>query len=160
MPNYNYNNYPYGMPYQPFMPQAQQNYNNMGNMGNMMPNQNQQMQQPQMTQCFWVNGTEGAKAFQMQPNQTIMLMDSENPVVYMKQTNGMGQATLKYYKLTEVSEQDVRNQNTQPQSQNIKSNEEYVLKSDFEVLSKRLDDLSKRFEKPYKNDKNIEKGGN
>ena len=155
MANYNYGGYPYGNFYQPIMPQQQQpNYNNIGN---MMQNQNQQ--QPQMTQCFWVNNIEGAKSFQMMPNQTAMLMDSENPVVYMKQTNAMGQASLKYFKLIETSEQEIRGQNQQPVS-NQQPNVEYALKSDFEGLSKRIDEISKRIEKPFKNDKNTEKGGN
>ena len=148
MPNYNYG-YPYGMPYQPIMPQPQQaNYN-------MMPNQNQP--QPQMNQFAFVNGIEGAKSFQMMPNQTMMLMDSENPIVFMKTSNSMGQSTLKYYKLTEVSEQDLRNQaNPQPLQPNV----EYALKSDFEDLNKRFDELSRKIEKPFKSDKNADRGGN
>lgn len=149
---YNYPPYPYGVNYQPFMPQ-QPNFNNVNNM--VSGNQNQQ--QPQMNQFAFVNGIEGAKSFQMMPNQTIMLMDSENPVVFMKSSNSMGQSSLKYYKLTEVSEQDLRNQaNPQP----IQQNEEYALKSDFEGLSKRIDEISRRIEKPYKKDSNTEKGGN
>ena len=155
MANYNYGNYPYGNFYQPVMPQAPQqpNYNNMAN---MMPNQNQQMQQPQANSYFYVNGVIGAKSFQMQPNQTVLLMDSDNPMCYMKQANGMGQSTLRYFKLIEVSENDLNTTNDTKQV----NNNEYVLKSEFEALSKRLDDLSKKFEKPYKNEKNIEKGGN
>ena len=152
---YNGFSYPYGMPYQPVMPQAQQpNYNNMGN---MMNNQNQQ--QAQTTQCNFVNGIEGAKAFQMIPNQTVMLMDSENPMLYMKTSNGMGQSTLKYYKLVETNEQEIRNQNV-VQPQQTQPSEEYALKSDLDVLSKKIDEISKRFEKPFKNEKNVEKGGN
>lgn len=146
------NTYPYGMPYQPVMPQ-QPNYNNMGNQ------MNQQPQQTQTTQCSFVNGIEGAKAFQMIPNQTVMLMDSESPMLYMKTSNGMGQSTLKYYKLVETNEQEIRNQNAVQPQQNQPS-EEYALKSDLDVLSKKIDEISKRFEKPFKNEKNVEKGGN
>lgn len=123
----------------------QNNYNPYGGNfygGNFGYNQNQypnNYQQPkvnqQSTQYYWVNNIEGAKSFQMLPNQTVMLMDSENPIVYMKQTNSMGQATLKYFKLTEISEQEVRNQNIQPA-------QEYALKSDFESLSKKIEELS------------------
>lgn len=100
------------------------------------PNNNYQQQKTsqQPTQYYWVNNIEGAKSFQMPPNQMAMLMDSENPIVYMKQTNSMGQATLKYFKLTEISEQEVRNQNSQTDT-------EYVLKSDFDALSKKVEDL-------------------
>ncbi len=151
---YPYGN-PYGNPYQPQQPSYMQpNYNNMGN---GMPNQTQQPQaQPQANSYFYVNGVIGAKSFQMQPNQTVLLMDSDNPMCYMKQSNGMGQSTLRYFKLIEVSENDLNTTNDTKQV----NNNEYVLKSEFEALSKRLDDLSKKFEKPYKNEKNIEKGGN
>ena len=153
MANFNYGSYPYGNIYQPQQPNyAQPNFNN--NLGNMM---NNQPQQTQMTQCYWVNGSEGAKAFQMIPNQTAMLMDSENPIMYMKQTNSMGQGTIKYYKLIEITEQDIKNQNA-PQ-QNTQPNPEYVLKADFDVLSKRIDELSRKIEKPYKSQINSEKGG-
>ena len=141
--NYGFGGYPYGMPYQPIPPQTQQNpqpnYNAMY--------QNQQPQQPQMNQYAFVNGVEGAKSFQLAPNQTIMLMDSDSPVCYMKTSNSVGQSTLRYFKLTEVSENDLKAQ-AQPEKKEDMSN--YVLKSDFDLLSKRLDELSKKFEKPYK----------
>lgn len=155
MANFNYGGYPYGNFYQPAMPQM--------NQSQQQPNFNNLYQQPnqqtQTTQCAFVNGLEGAKAFQMLPNQTIMLMDSENPILYMKTANGMGQSTLKYYKLVETSEQEIRNQNV-VQPQQVQPNVEYALKSDVNDLSKRIDELSKKCEKPFKNEKNAEKGGN
>ena len=135
MANYNYSNYPYGMPY--YMPQS---YNNINN-NNMMQNQ---MQQPQPNNYFYVNGIIGAKSFQMQPNQTVMLMDSDSPMCYMKQTNSMGQATLRYFKLVETSEDDLKTAQTQGNQPNV----EYALKSDLEALSRKMDEISSRFEKP------------
>ena len=93
-------------------------------------------QQSQLNHYAFVNGIEGAKSFQLQPNQNIMLMDSDNPICYMKQTNNIGQATLRYFKLVEVSEQELRNANQ------VQSNQDYVLKSDFDALVKRIDELS------------------
>lgn len=139
----NYNNiygynYPYGAPYTPYSQQLQPNYNNVNN---MMNNQNQQ---PQANNYFYVNGIIGAKSFQMQPNQTVMLMDSDSPMCYMKQTNSMGQATLRYFKLVEISEDDLKT----PQAQGVQPNVEYALKSDLEALNKKLNEISSRFEKP------------
>lgn len=140
--NNNFGGYPYGMPYQPYnnSPQpTQPNYNNIF-----------QPQQPvQMNQYAFVNGIEGAKSFQMMPNQTIMLMDSENPVVYMKQSNSMGQSTLKYFRLVEINEQEVRDSSSSNLAQ---PNSNYVLKEDFEVFAKKVDDLYKKMEKPFKNE--------
>lgn len=136
MANYNYSNYPYGMPYYN-MPQS---YNNLNN-NNMMRNQ---MQQPQANNYFYVNGIIGAKSFQMQPNQTVMLMDSDSPMCYMKQTNSMGQATLRYFKLVEVTEDDLKTSQTPA----VQPNVEYALKSDLEALNRKMDEISSRFEKP------------
>lgn len=153
MANFNYGGYPYGNFYQPSMPQVntsqQPNYNNLGN---IMGNQNQQSQ---ATQCFWVNSIEGAKAFQIMPNQTVMLMDSENPILYMKQSNGMGQASLKYYKLTEVSESEIKGQSQNQQFN--QQNNEFVLKSEFESLIKRFDDLEAHLKKDINDDKEVNK---
>ena len=100
-------------------------------------------QQPQMQQNTYafVNGIEGAKSFPMQPNQTVMLMDSEQPIAYMKQSNNMGQATIKYFKLLEVSEDDLRNKNQAPKA-------EYVLKADFDDLVAKVNSMMKKGEQP------------
>lgn len=133
-------NYPYGMPYQAYMPQQNQQPNS--NFNNMY----QQPQQPQLNQFAFVNGLEGAKAYQIMPNQTMMLMDSDNPVVYMKKSNSMGQSTLEYYKLTKITEQDIK------QTSQDNSNIQYALKADLDALTKRLDDLSSLLESLPKNE--------
>jgi len=147
MPNYNqYGNYPYGNIYQPYG--VNQNYqNNYGSQMQQPQMFQQQNQQPQMNQYAFVNGLEGAKSFQVPPNQTILLMDSDSPLCYMKSSNSVGQSTLRYFKLTEVSENELKGNNSQPQQ-----SQDYVLKADFDILSKRLDELSKKIEKPYKNE--------
>lgn len=90
---------------------------------------------PQNTYAF-VNGVEGAKSYYVQPNQTVMLMDSDDPIAYMKSANAMGQATIKYFRLVETSEQELRGQPKQAPS--------YVLKADFDALAKRVDELLKK----------------
>lgn len=147
MPNYNqYGNYPYGNIYQPYgvNPNYQNNYGNQMQQPQMFQQQNQQTQ---MNQYAFVNGLEGAKSFQVPPNQTILLMDSDSPLCYMKSSNSVGQSTLRYFKLTEVSESELKGNNSQPQQ-----SQDYALKTDFDILSKRLDELSKKIEKPYKNE--------
>lgn len=54
------------------------------------------MPQPQPTQpsgtsgLVWVQGEAGAKSYLMTPNQTALLMDSENQVFYLKSTDNAG----------------------------------------------------------------------
>lgn len=50
--------------------------------------------QPPQTQpsinLIWVQGIEGAKAYPVIPNQEVMLMDSENAVLYTKKADQQG----------------------------------------------------------------------
>ena len=112
----------------------QNNFNPYGFNPNPYPNNNN-YQQPKANQYFWVNGKESAKAFQIMPNQSVMLMDNDKPLVYMKTTDGLGKSDMRYFKLVEISEEELN------QSEN-KPNQEYVLKSDFDALVKRIDELT------------------
>jgi len=107
----------------------QNNFNPYGNTyGNTYPNF---YQQPK-SQLIFVNGYEGAKAYQMMPNQMLMLLDSDNPIVYKKTTNNQGQASIEAFKLVPIED--------------VKETSEYVLRSDFEALVKRIDELTKQKE--------------
>ena len=117
-------------------------YNNNNNYYNPYGNPYMQQPQTQVNQYAFVNGIEGAKAYQMQPNQTVLLMDSDREVCYMKQANAMGQSTLRYFKLVEVSEQDLRGQ--------VQVQPDYVLKSDFEALNKKVEDFINSLQKKQK----------
>lgn len=96
--------------------------------------------QPQNVYAF-VNGLEGAKSYIVPANQTVLLMDSEQPVCYMKTANALGQGTLRYFKLTEVSESDVRT----PISLNTPQNN-FVTKDEFNDLVKRIEKLEPKGE--------------
>lgn len=90
-------------------------------------------QQPkQSSNLIFVNGIEGAKSYPMQPNQILMLLDSDNPIVYKKTANGYGQANIEAFDLVPIQEH--------------KEEEKYVLKSDFEALVKRINELTNKKE--------------
>lgn len=90
--------------------------------------------QPQTTQLnvfAYVNGLEGAKAFFVPPNGRVLLMDSDNPVFYMKTANAMGQTTIRPYRFEEIQDQPA-------------PKVDYVKQSDltaFDVRIKRLEDI-------------------
>ncbi len=131
----NYGNYPYGSYY----PNYGYGYNQPNN---HVPQNNQMNQQPQLNQYAFVNGIEGAKSFQLNPNQTVLLMDSDSPICYMKTSNGVGQSTLRYFKLTEVTEADLKTQNSQPDK-----SMDYVTKNEFKELSNRFEELLEKVNK-------------
>lgn len=85
----------------------------------------------------FVNGLEGAKSYIVPANQTVLLMDSEQPVCYMKSANALGQGTLRYFKLSEVSEADIR-AISQPKEQ---PKVDYATKDDLAKIFERLEKL-------------------
>jgi len=50
----------------------------------------QQQSQPQSTGINWVQGEAGAKSYALAPSQSILLMDSEKDVFYIKSTDSSG----------------------------------------------------------------------
>lgn len=118
--------YPYDPYNNPYAPRPSFGFGNQYNQPQPQP-------QPQANTYAFVNGIEGAKSFPMGPNQTVMLMDSDNPIAYMKQSNAMGQASIKYFKLVETSEAELKG--------SAKPAVEYVSRSDFDALRKQVEEL-------------------
>ena len=71
---------PYGQQYQPYQSQIQP-----------------QLQQQQVTK---VNGENGAKAFNMAPNSSALLLDECGTIVWLKVTDGAGFPTITPYDVT------------------------------------------------------------
>ena len=76
---YGYQPYPTYLPQQDF--RAQQYAQQMGGM---------QAQQPTQGAPIWVQGEAGAKSFLVAPGQSLILMDSEAEVFYIKSTDASG----------------------------------------------------------------------
>lgn len=65
------------------------------------PQRNYLQQQNNIT---WVQGIEGAKAFQLMPNSNAILMDSENEnTFYIKVSDNVGMCNLRIFNYTEVT---------------------------------------------------------
>lgn len=131
------------MPYNPYMPYPQPPYMQPGYQA---PNQNpmgnySQPQQPQANQPVFafVNGIEGAKSYQMGLNQTAILMDTENSALYIKTSNGIGQASMQYYKVVQCSEEEIRG----PQKKAM--DPAYATKEELNAILGRLGTLEKAF---------------
>ena len=73
------------------------------------------LSQPQNIQ--YVNGKQSADSYQMPANSSVILMDSNLPRFYMKQTDASGMATIKSYDFQETEEEKPT---------------EYVTKQEFE----------------------------
>ena len=116
---------PYGYPYNQGMPNEKPN-NNMG----------YQNLPPVLKQYAFVNGIEGAKAYPLVPNQMMLLMDADHPILYRKTSDSFGKSTIDYFTITQVNENQIRDILTPKQP-------EYALKSDVNAINKKLDELIK-----------------
>lgn len=67
----------------------------------------QMYQRPVMNNgIIWVQGIEGAKAFQLTPNSNAILMDSENDGrFYIKVSDNVGMCNLRSFSYTEITSQ-------------------------------------------------------
>lgn len=79
----------------------------------------------------WVQGIEGAKAYQIQPNSNIVLLDSERNRMYIKTSDNIGMCNLRIFDFTEITEtsteqklaqQDLSNYVTKDELQSILEN--------------------------------------
>lgn len=107
-----FNNNSYQQSYAPY----QQSYN-QGNQGNsygqsynpsFAPPQMQMAQPTQSSTINWVQGDVGARAYNIQPGMSVLLMDSEGQNFYIKSADSMGMPTLKKYAYSEVVEEPMR----------------------------------------------------
>lgn len=84
--------------YQPFMPQ-QPSFQSWG--------QNLQRQE-----IIRVNGENGARAYQLAPNSSAMLLDESAPLVWLVQTDGAGYKTTTPYTITPYQAQSAPDYNS------------------------------------------------
>ena len=90
-PNYGYQYPYYGT--QPPMPdnlaQLRMNTSQMQN-AVVQPSMPSQPMQQQSSQIIWVSGEAGAKSYLVAPGNTVMLLDAENSIFYLKSADASG----------------------------------------------------------------------
>ena len=84
--------------------QMQPNYFNANYQPPQMPSYGAQARQSNVDWVY-VNGLQGARDQIVQPGCTAWMMDNNDPLIYYKAVDQMGQPTLKAYRLTELEQQ-------------------------------------------------------
>lgn len=84
--------------------QMQPNYFNANYQPPQMPSYGAQARQSNVDWVY-VNGLQGAREQIVQPGCTAWMMDNNDPLIYYKAVDQMGQPTLKAYRLTELEQQ-------------------------------------------------------
>ena len=60
----------------------------------------------QRQEIIRVSGENGAKALQMPPNSSVLLLDETNPIVWLKTTDGAGYPTLTPYTISPYKQEE------------------------------------------------------
>lgn len=127
---------------QPQYYQQQQNQYSQAQQMSQMPQMPQQ-QQSSNPGFVWVQGEAGAKAYPVAAGNSVLLMDSENPVLYMKSTDSQGKPLpIEVYDLVKrepVSYQQIPQTQFQQKMPDLDLSE-YVKKSDLEAKVSELID--------------------
>ena len=110
------------------------NYQQMYPQYNYIPQQPVIQTQPTTNDngIIWVQGEAGAKSWAVAPGKSVMLMDSENSVFYIKTTDNSGiPLPLRIFDYTERTQQDT----TSAEAVQV-TNSQYVTKDELkEILS-------------------------
>ena len=90
-PNYGYQ-YPYYGAQPPMADNLAQLRMNTSSMQNavVQPSMPSQPMQQQSSQIIWVSGEAGAKSYLVAPGNTVMLLDAENSIFYLKSADASG----------------------------------------------------------------------
>lgn len=79
---------------------------------------------------------EGAKAYQLPPNSSMPLFDGDSDILYLKTTDAAGYPTIRTFRFEPMEAPDA-----QPAA-------DYVPRSEFEGLARKVDGLAKPEPKP------------
>ena len=121
--NYNQYQQSFPQPYPDRLTQLQNQYQQAVNVPQI-----QTIPQPQVNQgLLWVSGEVGAKSYLVAPNSTVLLMDSDDAVFYLKSADSAGLPTLRTFSYVEIES----NQNKQKSSEVQK---EFVDREEFELF--------------------------
>lgn len=106
-------------PYASLMPQNQFYPQSMNNQ--------QIIPQEQPQNLIRVNGIDGAKAYQMPANSTVSLFDSNEDIMYIKNTDGAGFPSIRMFKFEEIKE-----------TTKSEEKQDYISRKEFEEFKKEL----------------------
>jgi hypothetical protein len=140
--------------YQQPIPQMQQN----------IPAQPMQIpippaQQKPTNELIWVQGLEGAKGYLVAPNNTVVLWDTENPVIYVKSADGSGIPSMRVLDFVERNGNSQNTHKNTPTSHKCTCGDKFVTKEEFDALKSKFYDLQARYDKEivFNEEKPIEK---
>jgi hypothetical protein len=127
--------------YQQSVPQMQQN----------IPTQPMQMPIPPTPQkpandIIWVQGLEGAKGYLVAPNNTVVLWDTENPVIYVKSADANGMPSMRVLDFTERNADASNSPVNAEKPHKCTCGDKFVTKEEFDALKGKFYDILTKYD--------------
>jgi hypothetical protein len=151
----------YGQPYYGYYPQYQNGavpdmLNQYKGQYQQMPMQQniptQQMQMPihptsqkPSNELIWVQGLEGAKGFLVAPNNTVVLWDTENPVIYVKSADASGIPSMRVLDFKERNGNSTNSAENTPTTHKCTCGDKFATKQQVNDLKAIVDDLTAKY---------------
>ena len=86
-------------------------------------------------------GPESAQAFQIGPDSKVILMDSNQPVFYWKESDSSGYSKTKAFKFTEVSLESLMHPQQEQSQEDNSPSTDYITKAEFNEFKKMIEEL-------------------
>ena len=112
------------------------------NLAQQNANYNNQSFQSQ-TSITFVNGIEVAKAFQLRPNSSVLLIDSDNYKFYVKSTDNLGIANISSYSFVEDKNLHIENVSANQPSNTGEQNTKL-----YEEMKTKISELEYKVDEP------------
>lgn len=147
-----YNNYPVNMGYAGFVPYMQPQ---------ILPQVQQQIQQPEQNSnsFIWVQGKEAAKAYPVGSGKDVLLMDSDEPYLYIKSTDINGKPNkMKIYRLVEETEEpEVVEKTPMVNYLTTEDIKDFATQKDYNDLIDLINSIQKEIDSLKNNNTNVRK---
>lgn len=116
-----------------------------------IPNQPMQMPIPPTPQkptndIIWVQGLEGAKGYLVAPNNTVVLWDTENPVIYVKSADASGIPSMRVLDFTERNTDASSSPKNAPKTHECTCGDKFATKEQINDLRGKIDELRAKYE--------------
>lgn len=95
---------------------------------------------------IWVQGLEGAKGYLVAPNNTVVLWDTENPVIYVKSADASGIPSMRVLDFTERNTDTSNSSKNAPTTHECTCGDKFATKEQINDLKAKLDDLTAKYE--------------
>ena len=95
---------------------------------------------------IWVQGLEGAKGYLVAPNNTVVLWDTENPVIYVKSADASGIPSMRVLDFTERNADTSNSPKNTPKTHECTCGNKFATKEQINDLRGKIDELTAKYE--------------